>query len=166
MSQILFIVLSFFTILSALFVVFSRKPVYSVLWLIACFFLIAGHYFVILDAQFLGIVHVIVYAGAIMVLFLFVVMLLNLNNDTEMQKSNYVKISAVIAGGLLFLTLLASLRSAELGRFSLPAKTDIGYVQNIGQRLFTDYLLPFEISSILFLSAMIGAVVLAKKETN
>jgi NADH-quinone oxidoreductase subunit J len=166
MSQILFIVLSFFTILSALFVVFSRKPMYSVLWLIACFFTIAGHYFVILNAQFLGIVHIIVYAGAIMVLFLFVVMLLNLNNDNEMQKANLVKIAAVIAGGLLFLTLLASLRSAELGRFALPAPSEIGYVQNIGRKLFTDYLLPFEISSILFLSAMVGAVVLAKKETT
>src|SRR6476620_8280699 len=101
MSQILFFLLSALTVLSALFVVFSAKPMYSVLWLIACFFTIAGHYFVLLNAPFLGIVHIIVYAGAIMVLFLFVVMLLNLNGDNEAHKTNLIKVAAVVAGGLL-----------------------------------------------------------------
>jgi NADH-quinone oxidoreductase subunit J len=165
MSQYLFFALSIFTLISALFVVFSRSPMYSVLWLIVCFFTIAGHY-VLLNAQFLAIVHVIVYAGAIMVLFLFTVMLLNLNAQTEPHKTNWVKFAAVIAGGMLFLTLVASMRTTELGPFSLPAKSDIGYVENVGIKLFTDFLLPFEISSILFMSAMIGAVVLAKKEKH
>jgi NADH-quinone oxidoreductase subunit J len=165
MSQYLFFALSLFTIISALFVVFSRSPMYSVLWLIVCFFTIAGHY-ILLNAQFLAIVHVIVYAGAIMVLFLFTVMLLNLNAETEPHKTNWVKFAAVIAGGMLFLTLTASLRTVDLGTFSLPAKSEIGYVENVGTKLFTDFLLPFEISSILFMSAMIGAVVLAKKEKH
>ncbi len=145
--------------------VFSRVPMYSVLWLVVCFFTIAGHY-IMLNAQFLAIVHIIVYAGAIMVLFLFVVMLLNMNKETEQHKINWIKFAAVTAGGILFLTLIAAMRSADLGTYSQPMKTEIGLVQNIGIKLFTDFVLPFEISSVLFLSSMIGAVVLAKKEKN
>lgn len=119
-----------------------------------------------LNAQFLAIVHIIVYAGAIMVLFLFVVMLLNLNAENEQHKINWVKFAAVISGGILFLTLIAAMRSTTLGTYALPATSDIGFVQNVGVKLFTDFVLPFEISSILFISAMIGAVVLAKKEKH
>ena len=163
MNQVLFIILSLLTVISALTVVFTKNPMYSVLSLIFCFFTIAGHY-ILLNAQFLAIVHIIVYAGAIMVLFLFVVMLLNLNSETEPHKSSKIKLAAVISAGLLFLTLIASLKTSSIGTFAPPTKTTIGLVQNVGQRLFTDFLLPFEISSILFLSAMIGAVVLAKKD--
>ena len=163
MDQLLFFTLSALTILSALVVVFSKSPMYSVLSLIFCFFTIAGHY-ILLNAQFLAITHIIVYAGAIMVLFLFVVMLLNLNAESEPHKSPKLRIAATISGGMLFLTLIAALRTTQLGRFSGPPDSLNGMVQHVGQRLFTDYLLPFEISSILFLSAMIGAVVLAKRE--
>ena len=165
MSQLLFFSLSVMTIVSALVVVFTRKPMYSVLSLIVCFFTIAGHY-ILLNAQFLAITHVIVYAGAIMVLFLFTVMLLNLNTDSEQPKAWKLRIAAMISGGMLFLTLLASIRATKLGEFAFPPHSDKGLVQHVGQRLFTDYLLPFEISSILFLSAMIGAVVLAKKDKH
>lgn len=163
MSQLVFYLLSALTVLSALVVVFSKHPMYSVLSLIVCFFTIAGHY-VMLHAQFLAITHIIVYAGAIMVLFLFVVMLLNLNKESEPHKSAKLRIAATLSAGMLFITLIASLRSTRLGSFHLPKDTGLGMVQQVGQKLFTDYLLPFEISSILFLSAMIGAVLLAKKE--
>lgn len=165
MSQLLFFTLSAMTIISALVVVFSRKPMYSVLSLIVCFFTIAGHY-ILLNAQFLAITHVIVYAGAIMVLFLFTVMLLNLNADSDAPKSGKLRIAATITAGMLFITLLASIKSTTLGDFAFPPASDKGLVQHVGQQLFTKYLLPFEISSILFLSAMIGAVVLAKKEKH
>jgi len=165
MSQLIFFTLSALTIISALVVVFSKNPMYSVLSLIVCFFTIAGHY-ILLNAQFLAITHVIVYAGAIMVLFLFVVMLLNLNAETEPHKAPKLKIAAAISGGMLFLTLIAALKTTQLGEFTAPPASTNGMVQHVGQRLFTDYLLPFEISSILFLSAMIGAVVLAKKEKH
>ena len=165
MSQLVFFTLSALTLFSALIVVFSKNPMYSVLSLIVCFFTIAGHY-ILLNAQFLAITHVIVYAGAIMVLFLFVVMLLNLNAESEPHKPPKLKIAAVISGGMLFLTLIAALRTTQLGEFTAPPASLNGMVQHVGQRLFTDYLLPFEISSILFLSAMIGAVVLAKKEKH
>lgn len=165
MTQYLFYLLAALSIISALLVVFSRVPIYSVLWLVVCFFTIAGHY-ILLNAQFLAIVHIIVYAGAIMVLFLFVVMLLNLNKENEQHKVNKVKFAAVISGGILFLTLIAAMRSTSLGEYALPQTSNIGMVQQVGMKLFTDFVLPFEISSILFLSAMIGAVVLAKKDKN
>ncbi len=165
MDQLLFLSVSALTVISALVVVLSKNPMYSVLSLIFCFFTIAGHY-ILLHAQFLAITHIIVYAGAIMVLFLFVVMLLNLNKDSDQPKVGKLRVAATISAGMLFVTLLASLKSTRLGEFTLPAPSDIGLVEHIGIRLFTDYLLPFEISSILFLSAMIGAVVLAKKDKN
>lgn len=165
MTQYLFYLLAALSIISALLVVFSKVPMYSVLWLVVCFFTIAGHY-IMLNAQFLAIVHIIVYAGAIMVLFLFVVMLLNLNKENEQHKNNWIRFAAVISGGVLFLTLVAAMRSADIVSYNLPPKSEIGYVQNVGMKLFTDFVLPFEVSSILFLSAMIGAVVLAKKDKN
>jgi NADH-quinone oxidoreductase subunit J len=140
--------------------------VHSVLYLILCFFSIAGHY-VLLNAQFLAIVHIIVYSGAIMVLFLFVVMLLNLNADSEPTKPIMAKLNATIAGGLLFLVLLAAFQKASLPSVysvSNPATSDIGLVKNLGKVLFNDYLLPFEMTSVLFISAMVGAVMLGKKE--
>ena len=165
MGQLLFYTLSALTIISALVVVFTRHPMYSVLALIVCFFTIAGHY-ILLNAQFLAITHIIVYAGAIMVLFLFVVMLLNLNRESEPHKSNKLRLAAAISAGMLFVTLIAAMRSTTLAEFTMPPASTNGMVQHVGQRLFTDYLLPFEISSILFLSAMIGSVVLAKKEKH
>src|SRR3982750_4494818 len=107
-SEILFWILSIVALFSALMVVISKNPVYSVLWLIVTFFSISGHY-ILLNAQFLAIVNIIVYAGAIMVLFLFVIMLMNLNKDTEPQKSRWLKIAGAIAGGSLLLVLVAAL---------------------------------------------------------
>ncbi|MDZ4668067.1 MAG: NADH-quinone oxidoreductase subunit J [bacterium] len=164
-SQLIFFMLAALSILSALFVVFSKNPIYNVLWLIVCFFSIAGHY-VMLNAQFLAVVHIIVYAGAIMVLMLFTVMLLNLNKESEPHKSLMLKGASVITGGMMLLVLLAAMRSTELGAYAAPAVTDIGYVQKVGMKLFTDFLLPFEMTAVLFLGAMVGAVVLAKKEVN
>jgi len=144
-------------------VVFSRNPVYSVLYLIITFFAIAGHY-VLMNAQFLAAVHVIVYAGAIMVLFLYVIMLLNLNEaDNEPQKSNLLKIAAVITGGLLMIVLIGTLRGGEELAHTRP-DLEMGLVKNLGTVLFTDYLLPFEITSLLLLASMVGAVMLGKPE--
>lgn len=142
-------------------VIISRNPVNSVLFLIATFFAISGHY-ILLNAQFLAVVNIIVYAGAIMVLFLFVIMLMNLNADTEPQKNRLIQFAGLISGGVLFLVILAALRSSTVRPLEQTA-TDIGLIKNLGKTLFTKFVLPFEISSVLFLSAMIGAVVLGKK---
>jgi NADH-quinone oxidoreductase subunit J len=161
----LFYFLSFVGVLSALMVVFSKNPVHSVLYLIITFFAIAGHY-LLLNAQFLFVTHIIVYAGAIMVLFLYVIMLLNLNNETEPHKSTLLKIAASICGGMLMVLLVASLKGAEHIKPASVLVKDIGLVKSLGNVLFTEFLLPFEVCSILLLAAMVGAVMLAKSEKN
>ncbi|MBS1777780.1 MAG: NADH-quinone oxidoreductase subunit J [Bacteroidetes bacterium] len=160
--QICFWVLTVMALGCALGVILSRNPVSSVLFLIATFFAISGHY-LLMNAQFLAIVNIIVYAGAIMVLFLFVIMLMNLNADTEPQKNRLVQLAGVVSGGILFLVILAALRSSSVNVLE-QTPTDIGLIKNLGKTLFTQFVLPFEISSVLFLSAMIGAVVIGKKE--
>jgi NADH-quinone oxidoreductase subunit J len=160
--EILFWLLTVMAIGSALGVILSRNPVNSVMFLIMTFFAISGHY-ILMNAQFLAIVNIIVYAGAIMVLFLFVIMLMNLNADVEPQKGRLVQLAGLIAGGVLFLVVLAALKSAKVQIIEKPS-TDIGLITNLGKVLFTKYELPFEISSVLFLSAMIGAIVIGKKE--
>jgi len=160
-----FYFISFVAILSALMVVFSKNPVYSVLYLIITFFCIAGHY-ILLNAQFLFAVHIIVYAGAIMVLFLYVIMLLNLNQDSEPHKSSLLKVMATICAGLLMLVLIGSLKGTEQMMQQQTTDASIGVVKNLGKVMFTDFLLPFEITSVLLLAAMVGAVMLGKSEVS
>lgn len=148
-------------VLSALLVVFSKNPVHSVLYLIITFFSIGGHY-LLLNAEFLFVVHIIVYAGAIMVLFLYVIMLLNLNEETEPHKSNILKIAATICGGLFLMILIGSLKGAE--KMVQTENSNIGYVKSLGKVLFNEFMFPFEVSSILLLAAMVGAVMLGKAE--
>ncbi len=161
-TEILFWALAAISVLSAVMVITSKNPVYSVLWLILTFFSISGHY-ILLNAQFLAIVNIIVYAGAIMVLFLFVIMLMNLNKETEPQKSRWMKMAGAIAGGSLLLVMVAALRDADAGTAQV-GYGEIGLIENLGKVLFTQYVVPFEISSILFLSAMVGAVVIGKRD--
>jgi len=163
-TQILFWFLSVLALFSALMVITGKNPVYCVLWLIVTFFSISGHY-ILLNAQFLAIVNIIVYAGAIMVLFLFVIMLMNLNNETEPQKNRWLKMAGAIAGGCLLLVLVAALKDTDIKQQqALVYEGSIGLIKNLGKELFTTYVIPFEISSVLFLSAMVGAVVIGKKE--
>ncbi len=159
-----FYILSTLSVFSALMVVFSKKPVHSILYLVFCFFTIGGHY-LLLNAQFLFIVHIIVYAGAIMVLFLFTIMFINMNNEAEPHKENYMKIAATLAAGSLLLVLVAATKGAE--QLPLPSgDTQIGNVENLGKVLYGQYMLPFEITSILLLTAMVGAVMLGKKSVQ
>jgi NADH-quinone oxidoreductase subunit J len=153
------------TIGAALMVVISRHPVRSVLYLVLTFFLISSNY-ILMNAQFLAVVNIIVYAGAIMVLFLFVLMLLNLDKDSEPKTHILVKIASVVAGGILFTVLIAALKDGiALGEAAAAsAQNNEGLVQNLGQLLFSKYVLPFEVSSVLFIASMVGAVLLAKRE--
>jgi len=163
-TEILFWFLAALALLGALMVVFSKNPIHSVLWLITVFFAISGHY-ILLNAQFLFIVNLIVYAGAIMVLFLFVIMLINLDSETEPQKNKWLRIAGAVSGGCLLLVLVAALRDSEVRHQTVQVKGgNSGLIHNLGKVLFTDYVIPFEISSVLFLSAMVGAVVIGKKE--
>ncbi|CAN5814843.1 NADH-quinone oxidoreductase subunit J [soil metagenome] len=161
-TTLLFILLSVVAVGSAIMMLFSKSPVNSILWLVVVFFAISGHY-VLLNAQFLAVVNIIVYAGAIMVLFLFVVMLMNLNADMEPAKNYRLRLIGVISGGSLLLVLLSALMSMDKQLVQMKVG-DAGLIGNLGKVLFTTYVVPFELSSVLFLSAMVGAVVIGKKD--
>ena len=161
MTLYAFYFLSFLSVLSALMVVFSRNPIYSVLYLVITFFCVGGHY-LLLSADFLFAVHIIVYAGAIMVLFLYVIMLLNLNKEDESQGTPLMKFASVISACLLLIVIIGAFRGVDAGMVTFDGHNQIGVVKNLGKLLFSDFLLPFEIVSILLLSAMVGAVMLGK----
>lgn len=164
LTEYAFWFLSFLAVFSALYMIITKNPVYSVLSLILTFFSIAGHYF-LMNAQFLAAVHIIVYAGAIMVLFLYVIMMLNLNKLEEEKKSILIKSLSVVAACILGFVLLAvARRTDELTVIAQTTNGDAGTVENLGKALYRDFLLPFELASVLFLGAMVGAVYLSKKE--
>lgn len=158
-------ILGALAVASAMMVVLSKHPVRSVLYLVVTFFFISGLY-IMMNAQFLAIVNIIVYAGAIMVLFLFVLMLLNLNKDAEPKTPMIIWIISTVAGGLFFLVLIAALKDIVLvsQKDDFAPVSTIGLVENLGNTLFTKFVVPFEVSSILFISAMVGAILIAKRD--
>jgi len=164
-TQWLFGILSFLAIMFALMVVFTRNPVNSVLYLVLTFFCIAGHY-LLLNAQFLAVVHIVVYAGAIMVLFLFIIMLMNLNADTEPRKHIATRAIAGVVGGVLLFVIVGALKGAEQLQLVQGGASQIGLVKNLGKVLFSEFLFPFEIASVLLLAALVGAIMIGKRDTN
>jgi len=165
MSNIIFYILSGITLCSALFVILSKNPVYSVLSLVITFSCITGH-MLLLSADFLAVVNLIVYAGAIMVLFLFVIMMLNLNDAVAPAGKSFMsKLAAFVSGGLFLIALVYLLKGQQIGSVDLSSLDEnFGSAQELGKILFNQFILPFEITSVLFLSAMIGAVMLGKKD--
>jgi NADH-quinone oxidoreductase subunit J len=154
---------------SAVLCITRRSPVASALWLVNTLFSLAAIY-VLLDAHFIAAVQVLVYAGAIMVLFLFVIMLLNLGRPGPGDmKGAWGKVVAGAAGLVLAGELVVLRLAAPPGDLRLPAGTVAGTVaaqgavQAVAQPLFQGYLVPFEITSVLLLAAIVGAVVLAKR---
>ncbi|MFN8206111.1 MAG: NADH-quinone oxidoreductase subunit J [Bacteroidales bacterium] len=165
MTAIIFWVLSAIVILSSIMVLLTRRPIYCLLYLLVAFFAMAGH-FILLNAQFLATVYIIVYAGAIMVLFLFTLMLMNQTTEEHLSKSLKARVASVIAGGMLMVTLVGVLRDASIPLASGATISQVGLVKQIGQVLYKEYLLPFEVSSLLFLTSMVGAILLARKEMS
>ncbi len=162
-----FWILSAIAVIAAIFVVVSKHAVYSVLSLIVVFAAITGHY-ILLNAQFLAVVNIIVYAGAIMVLFLFVVMLMDLRIEQEKRNKYIVWCGTILC--LIFIGFIVNViynmvvATKEIkGVISVYDIGNIGLVGPLGLALFRQFVLPFEITSVLFLSAMIGAVVIGKK---
>ena len=158
-------------VLASLLVIAQRNPIYSVLLLIASFAALSGLY-VLLDAPFAAVTQIIVYAGAIMVLFLFVVMLLNApHEDTEydekvhpLMRPGPMRFGAALAGVMLVEMIWAMNRhGGESGPFG---SASVSSVNAIGRSLFTEYAFPFEVTSILILVAMVGAVILARKDVG
>ena len=165
LTEYAFWFLTFVAIFSSIGMILSKNPVYSVLSLIVTFFAIAGHYF-LMNAQFLAAVHIIVYSGAIMVLFLYVVMMLNLNNLQEERKSFWIKVLGIVSAWMLMFVLIGVLRRTdELNAITpAPDSANIGLTKQLGLTLYREFLLPFELASVLFLAAMVGAVYLTKKD--
>ena len=163
MTQIFFYFLSGIAIASSLLMLFQRNAMYSVLYLLVCFFAVAGLY-IMLNAQFLAIVHIIVYAGAIMVLFLYVLMMLNLNKGDESKKQNLTKFIGVFAAGILLIGILGAFKGLKGNSFAGNVDSSIGLTKNLGRLLFNEYVLPFELASILILAGIVGAVLIGKKD--
>jgi NADH-quinone oxidoreductase subunit J len=158
------------TLAGAVGVVASPNPLYSVLSLIAAFLGLAGLY-LSLGAEFVAAVQVIVYAGAIMVLFLFVVMLLDLGRDERIALRLPVqKLFGTIAGLAIFATILKVIKSGSIltgakGIYPAARVTELGNTQVVGKLLFTEYLLPFQAMGVLLFVGIIGAVVLARRRS-
>jgi len=165
MYQIVFYVLAGVAIISGILVITRRNPVMSALYLILNFFCLAGLYLT-LHAQFIAIIQILVYAGAIMVLFVFVIMLLNLKDERKLMEGFSWK--KVLAGGLAFGVLMELIyiimMQNEVKSIDLNKATEVGTVESVGIALFTKFLFPFEITSLLLIVAIVGAVVLAKKK--
>ncbi|CAM3445522.1 MULTISPECIES: NADH-quinone oxidoreductase subunit J [Aquirufa] len=158
--------LSALTLLSALMVIISKNPIHSVLYLVFTFFCISAHY-VLLNAQFLMAVNIIVYAGAIMVLFLFVIMMFDLKKNIPESKSSLTKLAGSVVAGTLLVILIAIIRKNTIPGPALEKfNSQTGMVENLGQVLYGEFLLPFELVSILFFVAMVGAVLLGKREAG
>lgn len=166
-AEILFFILAGLTLLSGILTVTSKNPVYSILFLIVTFFSISAHY-VLLNAQFLAVVNIIVYAGAIMVLFLFVVMLMNLNKEDKNFSKPFIILAGTITSALFFVLTVGIFWQSDVKEVNqvLASEGDIGLTESLGSVLYSDYVIPFELASILFMGAMIGAILLSKKSED
>ncbi|WP_029596772.1 NADH-quinone oxidoreductase subunit J [Flavobacterium sp. ACAM 123] len=161
---IIFCVLGAVTIATAFLTIFSRNPIHSALYLVICFFTIAGHY-LLLNSQFLAIVHIIVYSGAIMILFLFTIMLMNLNKENEVHKPRITRLGAIVSFCLISVVLILVFVNSKpiIGEY-ISTGEDYQSIKVLGKVLLNEYMVPFEFASILLLVAMIGTVLLSKKE--
>lgn len=163
MEQFLFFFIAFVAVASAVYFVFAKNPLYAILSLIVTFFSIAALY-VLLNAQFLGIVQIIVYAGAIMVLFLYVLMMLNLNAKDESKKHNLLKFTGIISAGIIFVGMIGAYKGVAMTNATTDVDSQIGLTKNLGKLLFNEYVLPFELASILILAGIVGSVLIGKKD--
>ena len=163
-DQTLFIGVSLVAVVAALGMLISRSPVRSALWLILALFAIAGLYLT-LNAEFIAVVQVLVYAGAIMVLFLFVIMLLNLNALPNLERVDFKKGVGFVLG-VAILTQLVYIGATSVIDYPdmSPDSAITGSASEIADILFTEYALPFEMIGVLLLLATIGAVMLAKRK--
>jgi NADH-quinone oxidoreductase subunit J len=162
MAFVIFFILAAVCVGSVLAMIVSRNQAYSALFLVLAFAGLGG-LFGLLDAPFIAAVQIIIYAGAIMVLFIFVIMMVNLEKGVGPERKKWSVVLASALGVVLLAELLLAVRGTlfELGR---TGGEKIGRPATLGRLLFTEYLYPFEITSILIVAALVGAIVLAKKE--
>lgn len=165
MVKFFFGYLAFAVIFLSILVVRSRNAVHSVLWMLLMFLHVAGLY-LLLNAEFLAAVQVIVYAGAILVLFLFVIMLLN--HKEEIRAEHFVGgwpagLSLVVALLVVMMITAGGFSTTFSGKWDVKALEETTHTKALGELLYTEYLLPFEVASIILLVGIVGAIVLAKK---
>ena len=171
MEVIIFWVLAILIIASSMLVITSRNPIYSAVALVCSFFMMAGVY-ALLSAHFLAVIQIMVYAGAIMVLFIFAIMLLDLKEEEKVKvRMSWTKVLGSIAAAGIMLTMVGLFLAEKTPFPSIVPFTEaqdksFGTINTIGVEMFTQYLLPFEVASILLLVGIIGAVVIAKKQRN
>lgn len=167
LEEILFYILSSGGIVSALLVVTRRNPIISALYLIVNFFCLAGLYLT-LHAQFIAVVQILVYAGAIMVLFVFVILLLNLGDERHLKDAFSWKkvVAGTLSVGVLMELIYIFMIQTNTPTIDMVRATDVGTVEAIGRVLFTRFLFPFEVTSLLLTAAIVGAIVLAKKKLD
>lgn len=168
MEAVCFYIFSIGAILGGILVITRKNPIHSALFLVLTFFFVAGLY-LILGAEFLSMIQIIVYAGAIMVLFLFVIMFVNIEKEEEPSENHLIQrfwgmALSVLIGAALFFVVKSHISKGLMGQYSPEKVEAAGNAQSVARVLFTQYLLPFEVASILLLVAIVGAIVLAKKE--
>ncbi|CUS78433.1 NADH-quinone oxidoreductase subunit J [Candidatus Kryptobacter tengchongensis] len=166
LQALVFFVLAFVSIASAILMITRANPVKSAIFLIINFLSLSILYLT-LNAQFIAIIQVLVYAGAIMVLFVFVIMLLNLQDEKRLSdKFDIKRLIAFIFVLLVFVKIALGLVSSTSGRFLKQAENslELGKIEFIGEKLFTNYILPFEITSLILVVAIVGAITLAKRK--
>jgi NADH-quinone oxidoreductase subunit J len=163
--QVIFAILSIFTLSTAFLTIYSKKPMHNAIYLVLCFSSISGHY-LLLNSQFLAIVNLIVYIGAIMVLIVFTIMLMNLNNEDSVHKPRVTRLGAIVLFSIMCIVLLAMFVNSKPiadGSYEISGQ-DYQSINILGKILLNEYMVPFEFASVLLLVAMIGAVLLSKKE--
>ncbi|MDU0457184.1 MAG: NADH-quinone oxidoreductase subunit J [Geobacteraceae bacterium] len=166
METLFFVIISLVAIISAILVITCKNPINSALSLIMTFFCLATYY-VMLDAPFMAAIQVMVYAGAIMVLIVFTIMLLNIRVNATQKHSHKVLLGSILGAFTLINTVVLIVKSQAakpVGPYTGDMIKSIGHSELIGREMFTTFLLPFEITSILLLVAIIGSVILAKKK--
>lgn len=161
MAHFLFFLLAIICIASVLGMIISKDQAYNALFLIVAFVGMGG-LFALLEAPFIAAVQIIIYAGAIMILFIFVVMMINLRKGVGPEKKRWTMYFAVVIALVLVVELILTIKGA-LEPVSSAALETLGSPTDLGRLLFTKYLYPFEITSILIIAAMVGAIVLVKK---
>ena len=162
--QIIFCVLSIITLATAFLTIFSRNPIHSAIYLVICFLSFAGHY-LLLNSQFLSIVNIIVYSGAILIFFFFKILFMNLNEQHEVHRPRITRLGAIVSFCLICLVLITIFINSKpiVGEYVTTGE-DYQSIKVLGKILLNEYMVPFEFASILLLVAMIGTVLLSKKE--
>jgi NADH-quinone oxidoreductase subunit J len=161
MAHFLFFLLAIVSIAAVLGMIISKDQAYNALFLIVAFVCMGG-LFALLEAPFIAAVQIIIYAGAIMILFIFVVMMINLRKGLEPEKKKWTMYFAVVVAVALVIELVLTVKGA-LEPVSASTPEGLGNPTDLGRLLFTKYLYPFEITSILIIAALVGAIVLVKK---